>query len=159
MDDMNRPNESRGFSIGGLLRGGLSLVGAVTGLPLSGRSRAPAQRPAGSRIAQRFTSKRFIGAGSAKCPRGTVPDGKGGCMSADPRARPPSQQGLVSPRRRMNVANTKALRRASRRVNGFVKVATRALEGTGFKVVRRTTTKKVGPRTIVESGPGSVVTR
>ncbi len=38
-------------------------------------------------------------------------------------------------RRRMNVANDKALRRAIRRQAGFVKLAKRALVGTGFKIV------------------------
>lgn len=66
-------------------------------------------------------------------------------------------EGVAFKRRRMNVVNPKALRRAARRVNGFVKVATRALEGTGWKVVRRTSTKRGKPRTIIESGPGSVV--
>lgn len=68
------------------------------------------------------------------------------------------QMGIAKPRR-MNVVNPKALRRATRRVNGFVKVATRALEGTGWKVVRRTSSKRTGPKVIVESGPGSVVSR
>lgn len=38
--------------------------------------------------------------------------------------------------RRMNVANPKALRKAIRRTDGFVKLAKRALKGTGFAVRR-----------------------
>ena len=43
--------------------------------------------------------------------------------------------GMPRKRRRMNVANDKALRRAIRRQAGFVKLARRALTGTGFKIV------------------------
>jgi len=38
--------------------------------------------------------------------------------------------------RRMNVANPRALRRAMRRTDGFVKLAKRALKGTGYAVRR-----------------------
>ena len=37
--------------------------------------------------------------------------------------------------KRINPANPKALRRAIRRTSGFVKLAKRALKGTGFKIV------------------------
>lgn len=43
----------------------------------------------------------------------------------------------TAPSRRMNVLNLRALRRADRRVDGFVKVARKALSSTGFKVERR----------------------
>lgn len=39
-------------------------------------------------------------------------------------------------RRRMNVANPKALKRAIRRQAGFIKLARRTLQGTGFKIAR-----------------------
>jgi len=39
--------------------------------------------------------------------------------------------------RRMNVANAKALRRAIRRQKGFIKLARRALAGTGMTIGRR----------------------
>ncbi len=39
--------------------------------------------------------------------------------------------------RTMNVANPKALRRAIRREQGFVKLAQRSLKGTGYKIARR----------------------
>lgn len=57
-------------------------------------------------------------------------------------------------RRRMNVTNAKALRRAIRRTDGFVKLARKALKGTGYTITRRGATKK--PMRIVEHGPGSV---
>jgi len=42
---------------------------------------------------------------------------------------------VMPKRRRMNVANPKALRRAIRRQNGFVTLAKGALKNSGFKVV------------------------
>lgn len=61
--------------------------------------------------------------------------------------------------RRIDVGNAKALRRSIRRENGFVKLAKRALRGGRFKVTSASAGVRRGPRTIVESGPGSVVTR
>ena len=57
-------------------------------------------------------------------------------------------------RKRMNVANPKALRRAIRRQAGFVKLARRALKGSGYTIVSKGSRR---PKNIVkESGPGSV---
>lgn len=57
-------------------------------------------------------------------------------------------------RRRMNVTNDKALRRAVRRTDGFVKLAKRALRGTGYTVVSKSSrARRVNVR---ESGAGSV---
>lgn len=50
-------------------------------------------------------------------------------------------------RRRMNVGNTKALRRAIRRTDGFVRIARSALKNTGFKVVSKSA-GKVSPATL-----------
>jgi len=58
------------------------------------------------------------------------------------------------PRRRMNVANPKALRRAIRRQAGFVKLARRALKGSGYTIVTRGSRKP--QLRIQETGPGSV---
>jgi hypothetical protein len=49
-------------------------------------------------------------------------------------------------RRRMNVANPKALRRAIRRTDGFVKLAKRTLKGTGYTVARRGLSKAARTR-------------
>lgn len=57
-------------------------------------------------------------------------------------------------RRRMNVANPKALRRAIRREQGFVKLARKALKGTGYRVTTAAS-RRPAPR-ISERGPGSV---
>jgi len=53
------------------------------------------------------------------------------------RAIPGGRTGFQQPhkRRRMNVTNDKALRRAIRRQAGFVKLAKKALKGTGFQIV------------------------
>lgn len=61
--------------------------------------------------------------------------------------------------RRIDVGNATALRRSIRRENGFAKLAKRALRGSRFKVTSASAGTRRGPRTIVESGPGSVVTR
>jgi len=61
-------------------------------------------------------------------------------------------------RRRMNVGNAKALRRAIRRQQGFVKLARRALKGTGYTVTSRGSSRR-RPVSVRESGPGSVVVR
>ena len=69
-------------------------------------------------------------------------------------ARSRAAMGLPAKRRRMNVTNDKALRRAVRRTDGFVKLAKRALRGTAYTVVSRSSrVKRVNVR---ESGAGSV---
>lgn len=53
-------------------------------------------------------------------------------------------EGLVEGRprrRRMNVGNAKALRRAIRRTDGFVRLARGALKNTGFKIVSKSSGK------------------
>jgi len=45
--------------------------------------------------------------------------------------------GMPVRRRRMNVTNPKALRRAIRRTDGFVRIARSALKNTGFKIVSK----------------------
>jgi hypothetical protein len=57
--------------------------------------------------------------------------------------------------RRMNVGNAKALRRAIRRQTGFVKLARRALQGTGYSIVSKGSRR---PKTVVrEHGAGGVI--
>jgi len=62
-------------------------------------------------------------------------------------------------RRRMNVANPKALRRSIRRQAGFVKLARKALKGTGYAIVSKGSRRPTRPLNIRESGPGSVSVR
>lgn len=63
-------------------------------------------------------------------------------------------------RRRMNVVNPKALRRANRRVDGFVREVKRSLKHSNYKLVSKSTgrSKKPAP-VIVETGPGNVIAR
>lgn len=68
-------------------------------------------------------------------------------------------QGFGRKRRRMNVANPKALRRSIRRQAGFVKLARRALTGTGYKIVSRGSSSRPKNVTVRESGPGGVSVR
>lgn len=54
-------------------------------------------------------------------------------------------------RRRMNVTNDKALRRAIRREQGFVKLARKALQGTGYRVVSKSSIGRRSPGVITRS--------
>lgn len=58
-------------------------------------------------------------------------------------------------RRRMNPANPKALRRAIRRQSSFVKLARRALKGSGYQITTRGS-RRARPISIREAGPGGV---
>lgn len=63
---------------------------------------------------------------------------------------PVTGAGLYKPKRkRMNYGNTKALRRADRRIEGFVKVARSALRHTGYKVVSKSAGAGRGSRGVI----------
>ena len=83
-------------------------------------------------------------------PRHTIPAARP--VSIDPIT------GMVRPkRRRMNYANGKALGRANRRVDGFVRLAKRSLKHTNYKIVSKSAGRS-RPKTVIrESGPGGVV--
>lgn len=68
------------------------------------------------------------------------------------------KDGTPYKRRTMNVANARALRRAIRREAGFVKLARRALKGTGYTIKSRGSSR-ARPINIRETGPGSVNVR
>ena len=59
-------------------------------------------------------------------------------------------------RRRMNPGNVKALRRAMRRQDSFVKLARRALRGSKYKITTVGSGSRRRPLNITESGPGGV---
>lgn len=64
---------------------------------------------------------------------------------------------IVKPRRRrMNYANSKALTRANRRVDGFVKLAKKSLKHTQYTIVTKSSRRSKPRVTVRESGPGSV---
>lgn len=56
---------------------------------------------------------------------------------------------LKPKRRRMNYGNVKALRRADRRMTGFVKVARSALKHTNYKVVSKSAGSRTGSRGVI----------
>lgn len=98
-------------TIKGFATGGI--FGAATGFLGGGRrDRALAQAPPGG----------FPGAGGGRPGKRAA---AAGVLGAKPK------------RKRMNFGNTKALTRASRRIDGFVKVAKRALKHTNYKLVTK----------------------
>lgn len=109
-------------TFGKLFRRGVRAgVGFVTGGP-AGAARAAFRPPAGGTIRMATNGGRRTGAASEILGRATV---RGAGMEMAPR------------RRRMNVGNAKALRRAIRRTDGFVRLAKSALKNTGFKIVSK----------------------
>ncbi len=134
---------SRG-GIGSFLKGAVSTVargavGFVTGGPggaisAVARNLVPQSRPSGIQIPP---------------------------MQINPTAFLPGGQPLLQfgrRRRRMNYANGRALTRANRRVDGFVKLARKSLKHTGYRIVTKGSSKRKGT-TIHEHGPGSVNVR
>jgi hypothetical protein len=118
----------------GFLGGGPVGAAAAFVRPTPGRAGAQVQRVPGIKgLAQRI-----------------VPGGKTGLMV---------EGGERKRRRRMNVTNDKALRRAIRRQAGFVKLAKKALKGTGYKIVSTSSGRSRRPMTISEKGSGSVIVR
>lgn len=103
--------------------------GAVTGAvraATGGTSRAPQvfRPPAGRSVPTISRAAGPTGRATEIVGRATV----AGMMAA----------GEMAPRRRrMNVGNAKALRRAIRRTDGFVRLAKSALKNTGFKIVSK----------------------
>ena len=70
---------------------------------------------------------------------------------------PGGATGYMTPRRRrMNVGNVKALRRAMRRQEGFVRLARRALKGSKYTITTRGASRAPRHIHVKESGPGGV---
>lgn len=138
-------------AVTGFARGGP--IGAIGGAvsAVTGRSRPMRTTPI---YARGGTGRQAFPGGSRIQP---TPGIRGGIQRLLPGGKTGYE--VVSPRRRrMNVANPKALRRAIRRQAGFVKLARRALKGSGYTVVSRGSRSR--PRVSVrESGPGSVTVR
>jgi len=117
----------KGFLSGGPIS---AISGAATGfagdrirrVPASGGFRPPARVP----IRQARTIRGVPQIGVIPATKAFF--GVGGMVGAD---------GMPHRRRRMNFANPKALRRATRRTDGFVRLAKTALKPTGFKVVAK----------------------
>lgn len=94
-----------------------------------------------------------LGGGGQRFPGGlSVPRfGPGGTTK---KGLPPALGGRK--RRRMNPGNARALRRAIRRQDAFVKLARGALKGTNYTIVTRSSRSRPRSVTVRESGPGGV---
>ena len=116
--------------LGGLIKKGL---GALVGV---GKRALGIQPPPTLQLPPGFGVPVMPG---GQVPRGTVTKTKG-VKGALQRAIPGGATGFQvtgARRRRINPANPKALRRAIRRQDGFVKLARRALKGSGYTIVTR----------------------
>ena len=126
---------------------GIPIVSGVAGV-IAGRGTQPISR-AGPTLYQQpiMTGQRM--------PGGAFPTP--GIPGAIQRALPGGKTGYMTGarRRRMNPANPKALRRAIRRQASFVKLARRALKGSGYSITARGS-RRARPISIRESGPGGV---
>jgi len=98
-------------------------------------------------------------------PKQSMPGGRPmvpvpGIRGAAQRAVPGGQSGYqVAPkRRRMNPGNAKALRRAIRRQESFVKLAKKALKGTKYTITTRGASSRRSVK-VSEHGPGGVTVR
>jgi hypothetical protein len=101
------------------------------------------------------------GGGARSLPAPVLPaPGLGGLVA---RAIPGGKTGLIVETgrrryRRMNYTNVRALRRADRRIDGFVREARKALKHTNYALVSKSARKsgRSKPSVIVETGPGGV---
>lgn len=82
--------------------------------------------------------------GLVAMPGGGVIGGKPGSPSTIKK-----KLGIPTKRRRMNYGNVKALRRADRRIDGFVKVARSALKHTNYKVVSKSAGRARGSSGVI----------
>ena len=142
-------------AIGGVLKkvGGVAIdvlpgpVGAVA--RTARRALGSSSRPAPTQVSFPGGLRRLTGTTITT----RLPFGGSQTKTAAPVRINPNTGQPVKRRRRMNVTNDKALRRAIRRQTGFVKLARKALQGTGYKIVSKGSSR---PRVVKESGPGSV---
>ncbi len=130
----------------GFITGGPTgiVTGGIRGLT---RGKAPIGKPAPSSIRMPSIGRPYAA---------PAPTYKPGTRATTPLGMPYIVEGRK--RRRMNVGNAKALRRAIRRQTGFVKLARRALKGTGYTIVTRGARRRAGV-SVSETGPGSVTVR
>lgn len=130
---------------------GRALKGAVRGATSVGRH-LPGPFSLPSKIIHGITNR-------PQRPMPVAPPGMQMPQSRATRGASRAAAGLPPKRRRMNYGNVKALKRADRRIDGFVKVAKNALKHTNYKVVSRSAGTRRKPMVIKESGPGNVVVR
>jgi len=120
--------------IGGMIGGpvGAVIAGAVGGASAPRAPALPAPPPGTVGGAISFPGGTTVSGAAVLGGVGAVPAGM--CPTGYHLAKDGS--GRLVRNRRMNVANPKALRKAIRRTEGFVKLAKRALKGTGYAVRR-----------------------
>lgn len=118
------------------------VAGGISGALAGRRAAAPVQRFPGGMPILRMGGQVPV-PGLRGIAQRTFPGGETGYMEAPKR-------------RRMNVANPKALRKAIRRQAGFVKLARKALKGTGYSIVSRGSRVRRPRVSIRESGSGGV---
>lgn len=146
---------SIGRALGGIARTALGVVGAVApgpigiaarlGTRLLGGGRAqPILRAPGPPGVARFTGPLALGRGA-----------KGGSAFGGGLG-PLGVPGFGRKRRRMNPGNVRALRRAMRRQESFVKLARRALKGSKYSITTRGAARSRSHVHVRESGPGGV---
>lgn len=138
--------------LGGIAKKGLGIAGGLLPGPLGGIARfAGGLIPSRSRQVQRFTgpmaTSQQAGPGGIRIP---------GFVGGMQRLIPGGATGFYPKRRRMNPGNVKALRRAMRRQDSFVKLARRALRGSKYKITTVGSGSRRRPLNITESGPGGV---
>ena len=140
-------------ALGGLIGGpiGAAVVGGAAG---AGKPAPPAFSlpgivggqvtfPGGTSVGMGYQPGQALVPGQGRLPpftatgAGVIPGGgRGGAMIPSGYHFAKDGSGRLVRNRRMNVANPRALRRAMRRTDGFVKLAKRALKGTGYAVRR-----------------------
>ena len=132
---------------GGLIRGGpLGALGGAASAVIGGRARRMPPVPRGLTI--------MGGPTGVQIPTGSLPGPYRSPYVRRQRGMP-QVPGVNGRRRRMNPANPKALRRAIRRQTSFIRLARRALKGSGYSITARGSRKRPTAR-IQEFGPGSV---
>lgn len=139
-----------GGPLGAVVAGAGSLVGGRGAAPPIGAPGARARAAPGMRLTR-------VPAAQLQTFPGGAPSAALGIPSARQIAQrlvPGGATGFAR-RRRMNVANPKALRRAIRRQAGFVKLARKALKGSGYTIVTRGSGRR-RPINVREAGSGSV---
>ena len=138
--------------IGGLIGGpiGAVVAGAVGGaakpapqFQIPGQVAGQISFPGGVQVGMGFQRGGAMVPGQGRLPpftatgAGVMPGGgRGGAMVPSGYHFAKDGSGRLVRNRRMNVTNPRALRRSIRRLDGFVKLAKRALKGTGYAVRR-----------------------
>lgn len=139
--------------LGKAVKTGLGIAGGILPGPLGAVARfagglIPSRRaPTIARFAGPMATSMQAGPGGSKIP---------GLIGFGQRAIPGGATGYYPRRRRMNPGNVKALRRAMRRQDSFVKLARRALKGSKYKITTVGSGSRRRPLNITESGPGGV---